>query len=365
MARWQVWVAGRYVAALVLCTYGLGCAGVREDVRDTFGTPVSGVGTTSPQDLPRELNKVNLQDYVIEPPDVLLINAVRVVPLPPYRIGPLDTLIIQARAPLPTEPLAGEYVVEPDGRVILGGSYGSVPLAGLTVEEAKAAIEKQLKGVLADPTVYVAPLRTRPLQQIAGEHIVRPDGKVSLGTYGLVRVCGLTTTQAKQAIEAHLRQHLQDPEVSVDVMSFNSKLYYVIFDGGGAGQQVYRLPITGNETVLDAIGQVNGLSPVSSKHHIWVARPAPSDCGPPQVLPIDWVGISTRGVTDTNYQVFPGDRIYVQADALVTADTFLARLLSPAERLLGFTLLGSGVVRDLSLFPARRFATGGIGTGGF
>jgi polysaccharide export outer membrane protein len=322
----------------------------------------------SPQDLPRELNKVNLQDYVIEPPDVLLINAVRVVPLPPYRIGPLDTLFIRARAPLPGEPLEGEYVVEPDGRVILGGTYGSVPLAGLTVEEAKAAIEKQLKvAQLADPTVYVAPLRTRPLQQIAGEHLVRPDGKVNLGTYGLVRVCGMTTSQAKQAIEAHLRQYLQDPEVSVDVMSFNSKLYYVIFDGGGAGQQVYRLPVTGNETVLDAIGQVNGLSPVSSKHHLWVARPAPSDCGPPQVLPVDWVGIATRGVTDTNYQLFPGDRIYVQADPLITADTFMAKLLAPAERVLGFTLLTSGVVREVSLFPARRFAfAGGVGSpGGF
>jgi polysaccharide export outer membrane protein len=171
----------------------------------------------------------------------------------------------------------------------------------------------------------------------------------------------MTTTQARQAIEAHLRQYLQDPEVSVDVLSFNSKLYYGIFDGGGAGQQVFRLPVTGNETVLDAIGQVNGLSPVSSKHHIWVARPSSSDCGPPQVMPVDWVGISTRGVTDTNYQLFPGDRIYVKADTMVTVDTFLARLLAPAERLFGFTLLGSGVVRDLQLYPAARFAFGGGG----
>ena len=38
----------------------------------------------------------------------------------------------------------------------------------------------------------------------------------------------------------------------MDVQGFNSKLYYVILDGGGAGQQVVRLPVTGNETVLDA-----------------------------------------------------------------------------------------------------------------
>jgi polysaccharide export outer membrane protein len=353
---------GRRALVLAISVIGLGCVGVREEVGEMFTTPTPGADLASPQELPRELNKINLQDYIIEPPDVLLINAIRIVPKPPYRIGPLDTMLIQARAPLTPGELAGEYVVEPDGRVNLGPRYGSVPVSGLTVDEARTAVEKQLKELLADPTVYVAPLRTQPLQQIAGEHLVRPDGQVSLGSYGLVRVCGMTTTQAKQAVEAHLRQYLQDPEVAIDVMSFNSKLYYVIFDGGGAGQQVYRLPVTGNETVLDAIGQVNGLSPVSSKHHIWVARPAPSDCGP-QILPVDWVGISTRGTTDTNYQIFPGDRIYVKANVMVTVDTFLARFLSPMERVLGFTLLGSGVVRDLQLYPASRFASGGVGGG--
>jgi polysaccharide export outer membrane protein len=346
------------LAVLVLsaCGAGVGCAGSRP-----LAGPVPPDGMIqSPSQLPRELNKANLPDYVIEPPDVLLINATRVVPLPPYRFGPLDTLLIQLRVPLPTgfEPVGGEYVVEPDGRVNLGVTYGTVSVDGLTAEEASAAIEKQLKMVIKDAAVSVSPLRTKPLQQIAGEHLVRPDGKVSLGTYGLVRVCGLTVTQARQAIEAHLRQYLKDPEVSVDVLAFNSKIYYVIMDLGGNGQQVYRLPVTGNETVLDAIGQVNGLSAVSSTHDIWVARPAPEECGGDQILPVDWRGVTARGETSTNYQLFPGDRVYVKANSLVTIDTFIARLLSPMERIFGFTLLGSGVVKDLQLYPADQFFTG-------
>ena len=43
---------------------------------------------------PRELTKISLPTYVIEPPDVLLIDAVKVVPKPPYHIEPLDTLEI-------------------------------------------------------------------------------------------------------------------------------------------------------------------------------------------------------------------------------------------------------------------------------
>jgi polysaccharide export outer membrane protein len=134
--------------------------------------------------------------------------------------------------------------------------------------------------------------------------------------------------------------------VSVDVQGYNSKLFYVILDGGGAGQQVVRLPITGNETVLDAIAQVQGLSSVSSTDNIWVARPAPAG-GPHQVLPVNWRAVSALGDTGTNYQLMPGDRVYVAAQHLVAADTFLARVLSPIERLLGVTLLGSYTYREL------------------
>ena len=45
---------------------------------------------------------------------------------------------------------------------------------------------------------------------------MRTDGTVSLGTYGSVQVVGLTLAQAKKAIETHLSAFLQAPEVSVD-----------------------------------------------------------------------------------------------------------------------------------------------------
>ena len=111
------------------------------------------------------------------------------------------------------------------------------------------------------------------MQQVRGEHLVRQDGTISLGSYGCVYVAGLTLAQAKVAIERHLCQYLLDPEITVDVLAYNSKFYYVITDGAGFGQQVYRFPITGKETVLDAINNIGGLPPVASPQKIWVARP--------------------------------------------------------------------------------------------
>src|SRR5262249_50111060 len=156
--------------------------------------------------------------------------------------------------------------------------------------------------------------------------------------------------QAKNVIAHEISKRVQDfdaRDLSVDVLAYNSKVYYVITDGGGFGEQVYRLPGTGNETVLDALAQINGLPAVASKKHIWVARPCTAaPCGQ-MILPVDWKGITQGGVPQTNYQLFPGDRVYVKADALITIDSQLSKVLAPIERLFGVTLLGSETVNSI------------------
>ena len=328
-----------------LCAAGMGCQTCRPDPRLC----------TSP--IPRELEKVSLPAYTIAPPDILLIDAVRVVPLPPYRAEPLDILLIQVSGVLDTEPIAGPYPIYPEGTINLGFSYGEVPVVGLSLHEIKEAIEKSLRQKkIKEPNATVSLAQSRGLQQIRGEHLVRPDGTVGLGTYGSVPVAGLTLDEAKAAIEALLSQHLLKPEVSVDVAAYNSKVIYIVFDGGGNGEQLVRLPATGNETVLDALSQVGGLQPISSKHQIWVARPGPA-CSPRDiVMPVDWIAITTRARTETNYQLLPGDRVYVQAQALVTIDTYIAKFISPFERMFGFTLLGDSLIRQFQT-PIPKSAT--------
>jgi polysaccharide export outer membrane protein len=299
--------------------------------------------------IPHELAQVSLPPYLIEPPDVLVIDAIRLVPRPPFRVGPLDVLGIQVTNTLPNAPIAGLYSVETDGTVNLGFNYGSVRVDGLTLDEAMTEIKRHLltkpaPGTLKEPiTVTVALAETRAQQQIRGPHLVQPDGFVTLGVYGRVYVDRMSIPEAKAAIENHLSLYLVKPEVSLDVAGFNSKVFYVITDGAGSGAQAARFPMTGKLTVLDALCQVNGLSPTSSKC-IYLVRPAPSGSGEELVCQVRWQDVARRGETATNYQVFPNDRIYIVGDPLVTADTFLARLISPAERLFGVSLLGETTV---------------------
>jgi protein involved in polysaccharide export with SLBB domain len=298
--------------------------------------------------IPVELNKVSLPPYVIEPPDILLIDTVRMIPLPPYRVEPLDVLLIQAAEAIPNQPISGPYTVTPDGTINIGFSYGLVRVAGLSLPEVEAVLRSHLSRFLRNSKVAVAVGSYRGIQQARGEHLVTPDGTINLGTYGPVYVAGLTLTQARCVIEKHLSHYVLNPQISLSVFAYNSKVYYVIFDGGGYGQQVYRFPITGNETVLDAISNVAGLPAVASKRRLWLARPAPAGHPCDQVLPIDWLAITQGGSTATNYQLFPGDRIYVKADCLISLDYAIAKIVSPFERIFGVTILGEAAVQGFS-----------------
>ncbi|HUG91135.1 MAG TPA: polysaccharide biosynthesis/export family protein [Planctomycetaceae bacterium] len=346
-------------------------------------------------DVPRELEKVSHPTYRVEPPDILLIDAVNNIRPPDAALRPGDGLTIRLANPEPLEPvdpqahpleaqlflelqarfkfINGDYVVQPNGTIDLGPIYGAVSVAGLTTSDAAAAIRTHLTQYARDdmgqpagilmPQVEVTMPDLAGKQAITGEHLVRPDGTISLGIYGGVYVAGLTLAEVKQAVEEHLSEFVNNPEVNVDVLGYNSKVYYVITDGGGYGETVVRLPCTGNETVLDAIAEINGLSQVSSKR-IWIARPSPAGVECAQILDVDYRAIAADGITTTNYQVLPGDRIYIQADQWITFDNVVSKVTAPLERLMGFTILTYGTIRTTAQRPSKT-SGGASGFGGF
>ncbi len=315
--------------------------GVHHAINQAYARP--------PIELPRELYKVALPDYVIEPPDILVVEAIHLVPKSPYhlRTGDIIGLHVPESQTHPNPPLIAAFPIHPGGVVNLGPGYGTVTVGGLTVEEAGTAVQEHLlANILKEADVTASLVEMSGTQQVAGQHLVGPDGTITLGAYGSTRVVGLSLAQAKTTIEQHLTQFLDKPEIAVDIFAYNSKVYYVITEGAGLGDSVTRFPITGNDTVLDAIANVNGLTQVSSKK-IWVARPsATSD--EVLVLPVDWQSVVAAGTTTTNYQLMPGDRVFVAENKLVAFDSNLAKIFAPLERAMGFTLLATGTVTRLS-----------------
>jgi polysaccharide export outer membrane protein len=308
-------------------------------------------------DTPSNVKRANFQAAAGEPSAEKLNVPPRAMPA-----GPGGE---PAASPVPVTD--GGYALAPEM------DAGSCPDGGLHMPPVprECAYQALPTYVVEPPDVLIlylavtgGPFKVNPISR---EHLVRPDGTISLGIFGDVKVAGMTLDQVKQAIYNYLTTQsawqikpdaLQLKDISVDVLAYNSKFYYVITDGGGYGEQVQRFPITGKETVLDAISQIQGLPPVASKCRIWVARTpcAPYGTGKDQELPVDWIGITQRGDSHTNYQLVPGDRVYVDSQRIIRADTALAKIISPIERILGVTLLGATTYNTI----ANR---GGGGTG--
>ena len=284
----------RFAAGLVLglvAATGSGCVHHGGGTHGHGGPPIA---VPPPGEVPTELNKNTLPPYVVEPPDILLIEVV----LRSEVENPDTKLKEPSTRGLPVQPVSGQFQVRIDGTVGLG-FWGAVPVAGLTLDQTADLVRSHL-------------LHQETLKKLE----IKPENVV----------------------------------VIVDVLAYNSKRYYVITDGAGFGEQVFPFPVTGSETVLDAISNIGGLTALSSKN-IWIARPAPAGVDCDQVLPVNWREITRGGSTATNYQVLPGDRIFISEDRFVALDSTLEKLLRPFERILGFSALGAQTIQQMQRFP--------------
>ena len=153
---------------------------------------------------PRELSMISLPAYRVEPPDLLTIEMLKLVPRPPYRIDIYDVLQIRVMGTLPNQPIDGFFLVEAEGIVTLGPAYGTVRVAGMTIEEATGAITKRLQGVLSNPDVSVQLARTAGTAPVSGEYIVGPDGTINLKEYGTLYVAGKTVSEIRLDLQKHL-----------------------------------------------------------------------------------------------------------------------------------------------------------------
>ena len=307
-----------------------------------------------PMEPPRELSMMCLPSYQIEPPDIVQIEMIKQIPLPPYRTEAHDALMISVVGTLLDQPINDFYRIDGEGNVDLGPAYGKLRLAGMTIEETQRAITEHLSQILRAPEVSVQLEEASGVQQLTGVYPIGPDGSVNLRQYGRVHLAGKTIAEAKVALEGHLAQFFDSPEVGINVAEYRSKVYYIIAEGAGLDESVVREQITGNETVLDALTVVGGRPQLSSKD-IWIARPAPGGFGCEQILPVDYDAITRGGSSATNYQMLPGDRLFVAEDRLLAATNFVSKFTTPIQRVLGVASLGTSAARGFQTL-GRRYA---------
>ena len=67
-------------------------------------------------------------------------------------------------------------------------------------------------------------------------------------------------------------------------------------------------------------------------------------------LPVNWDDITQGASTATNYQLLPGDRLFIAQDPYLRFDRVVQKLTAPFERIFGFVSLGTAMANRIDRF---------------
>ena len=254
---------------------------------------------------PKELLKQPLADYVCEVSDTIFIEAVN-----------FDATIR----------LPGDQVIKPDGTVSIG-EFGSYEAANKTIAqiqtEVQSVIDRQLR---QDMEIQFAKEESeRRLRQATeanfsdglladrmdldgdSDELDFEDDEVSADSAtDQAKQEQVRATERRRQLDKRIDERLRQNQVSARLVNWDSKRIYVLGEVNSPGYY----PYTGNQTTLDALVEAGGLTTKANGHQIIVSRPTP--CGSCRiVMKFCYDQVVQLGDTSTNYQLLPGDRVFV------------------------------------------------------
>lgn len=104
--------------------------------------------------------------------------------------------------------------------------------------------------------------------KFSGPIPVRPDGMITITLVGDVLAAGFTPKQLGDQITSRLKRLITDPNVTVTVLSINSKRVYLV----GEIAKVGPLPMTPGMNPLQAIATAGGPGPYANVKRIYILR---------------------------------------------------------------------------------------------
>nr|WP_146536882.1 SLBB domain-containing protein [Rubripirellula reticaptiva] len=194
--------------------------------------------------------------------------------LPPHALEPGDSLLIEPVSLERDLRLPADQVVLADGTVDLG-PYGRVIVAGRDLEQAESLIEQQI--------AYQLRQQRDSCKELASE-----EDRKAIDAPALPDDCDAIAVNVRMLEPVHR--------------------FYVLGEVNAPGSY----PLAGFETVLDGIVAAGGLTSSSNPCKILLARPT-DPCGGRITLPVCYREIVQLGNTSSNYQLQPGDRIFVSS----------------------------------------------------
>ena len=159
--------------------------------------------------------------------------------------------------------------------------------------------------------------------EVSGQYILNNEGKIQYNFVGDIAIAGLTKKQVKDLFVERLSTYIVDPDITVKIVGYNSKLVYVIGEVGIPGKIFMRGDTI---TVRDALLQA-GL-PLLSAATRRCRLITPTADGNAGVKYIDVFKLLYEGDLREDLVMKPGDTLYIPATALAKA----MRVISPVSQ---------------------------------
>jgi len=227
---------------------------------------------------------------------------------------------------LQDQPIDDNFMIQAEGTINLGPTYGSVRVAGLTLDEISRP-----SGVSSTRCSIAGSLG----QWHGAQACNRSPGSTSsartapstfASTAG--RGHGQDDRRRQRAVEKQLSRYLSSPTLSVEVVAYNSKVYYVVTQG----REWAIMSEAPDHRQRDGAGcprQLNGLSQFPARRSGFLGRP--ERLRERHELAVDYDAITQRGATATNYQIMPGDRLFIAEDPAVALTTISPKRPPPSS----------------------------------
>lgn len=186
----------------------------------------------------------------------------------------------------------------------------STPLssASLTVEKIETELPVQVDEYKIGPNdiLNIVVLEHEELSSIRDFNkgivgtVVKKDGFIYVPIIGKVQAAGYTVQEFQEVLQEHLRKFVVDPQLSVDILKYESQKFYVL----GFVKEPGAFPVNGNTRLLEAIGLTKGVLPEGAIDRGYFVRGR-------SLLPIDLADLLLRGDTSRNVYMQDGDLVYI------------------------------------------------------
>jgi polysaccharide biosynthesis/export protein len=213
----------------------------------------------------------------------------------------------------------------------------NVNLAALpVVETAPATVAEASKYTLGPDDVIMIEVRRHP--EFGGQYTVTAEGKIEYKFVGDIVVAGLTKLQLQERLAKILSEFILDPEVNVQIVSYLSKVFYVVGEVNRPG----KFYMKGNTiTVLEAIIQAGLPNMSSSTRKCRLIHPNTN--GKENYAYVNVYEILYGGNMKENVEMKPGDILYVPATIIAKVVRIVQPVTNAASSAVGSAAAGAAL----------------------